>query len=87
MKPFLVDGLRGRFSTRYPCRFKPIGFSIIRITGREGKILHLEGADMVDGIPMLDIKPYFLNLTFAGEPNRLVGSPRALISKSLSGGD
>ena len=56
--PFLDDQTRGLFATRYPCRPNPIGLSIVRLLSRNGKILEIEGVDVLDGTPLLDIKPY-----------------------------
>jgi len=58
VKPFLQDVERGVFATRTPCRPNPIGLSIVKLLSREGNILHLEGVDILDGTPLLDIKPY-----------------------------
>lgn len=58
VKPYLQDELRGIFATRAPCRPNPIGFSIVRLTGRQGNILLLEDVDILDQTPLLDIKPY-----------------------------
>jgi tRNA-Thr(GGU) m(6)t(6)A37 methyltransferase TsaA len=58
VKPFLDDRLHGLFSTRYPARPNQIGFSVVRLTARQGNILEVEGLDMLDGTPLLDIKPY-----------------------------
>jgi len=58
VKPFLQDVVRGVFSTRAPCRPNPIGLSIVRLLRREGNILYLDGVDILDGTPLLDIKPY-----------------------------
>jgi tRNA-Thr(GGU) m(6)t(6)A37 methyltransferase TsaA len=58
VKPFLDDQLRGLFSTRYPCRPNPIGLSIVRLLARRENILDIDGVDMLDGTPLLDIKPY-----------------------------
>ncbi len=58
VKPCLLDEMRGVFSTRIPGRPNPIGLSIVRLLAREGNILHIAGADMLDGTPLLDIKPY-----------------------------
>jgi len=58
VKPFLDDQLRGLFATRYPARPNPIGLSVVRLTGRQGNILEVEGVDMLDNTPLLDIKPY-----------------------------
>jgi tRNA-Thr(GGU) m(6)t(6)A37 methyltransferase TsaA len=58
VKPFLQDIDRGIFSTRAPCRPNPIGLSVVELLGIEGNILHLDGVDILDGTPLLDIKPY-----------------------------
>lgn len=58
VKPFLDDQLRGLFATRHPCRPNPIGLSVVRLIGRSGSVLEVEGVDMLDGTPLLDIKPY-----------------------------
>jgi tRNA (adenine37-N6)-methyltransferase len=58
VKPFLQDVERGVFATRTPCRPNPIGLSVVKLVRREGNILHLEGVDVLDGTPLLDIKPY-----------------------------
>jgi tRNA-Thr(GGU) m(6)t(6)A37 methyltransferase TsaA len=56
--PFLDDRPRGVFATRAPSRPNPIGLSIVRLLGIEGILLHVENMDIVDGTPLLDIKPY-----------------------------
>lgn len=58
VKPFLDDEYRGLFTTRYPCRPNPIGFSVVKLVGRQANILSFIGADMLDETPLLDIKPY-----------------------------
>ncbi|MBN1380602.1 MAG: tRNA (N6-threonylcarbamoyladenosine(37)-N6)-methyltransferase TrmO [Deltaproteobacteria bacterium] len=58
VKPFLQDIERGVFSTRAPNRPNPIGLSIVELIGREGNTLHLDCVDILDGTPLLDIKPY-----------------------------
>ena len=58
VKPFLDDREHGVFATRYPFRPNPIGMSIVRLLRREVNILTVEGVDMLDGTPLLDIKPY-----------------------------
>ena len=57
-KPFLQDEVHGIFATRSPFRPNPIGLSIVQLAGREGNTLLIEGADILDGTPLLDIKPY-----------------------------
>ncbi len=56
--PFLDTIERGLFATRAPRRPNPIGLSIVRLVSIEGNILHIEDIDIVDGTPLLDIKPY-----------------------------
>ena len=58
VKPFMDDTLRGVFSTRAPKRPNPIGLSVVRLIKIEGRILQIEDLDIVDGTPLLDIKPY-----------------------------
>jgi tRNA-Thr(GGU) m(6)t(6)A37 methyltransferase TsaA len=58
VKPFLQDVEHGIFATRAPTRPNPIGISIVELIKREGNTLHLAGVDMLDGTPILDIKPY-----------------------------
>jgi tRNA-Thr(GGU) m(6)t(6)A37 methyltransferase TsaA len=56
--PFLDDEPKGLFATRYPRRPNPIGLSVVRLLGREGRVLHVDGIDVLDGTPLLDVKPY-----------------------------
>ena len=58
VKPFLDESLRGVFATRAPKRPNGIGISVVRLVKVEGFTLHIEDVDMVDGTPLLDIKPY-----------------------------
>jgi tRNA-Thr(GGU) m(6)t(6)A37 methyltransferase TsaA len=58
VKPFLQDVERGIFATRTPCRPNPIGLSIVELVNCVGNVLHLDGVDILDGTPLLDIKPY-----------------------------
>lgn len=58
VKPFLDTVERGLFATRAPRRPNPIGLSIVRLNRIDGRILHLLDVDMLDGTPLLDIKPY-----------------------------
>jgi tRNA (Thr-GGU) A37 N-methylase len=55
---FLDDKVRGLFATRYPFRPNPIGLSIVRLLARRDNILDIEGVDILNGTPLLDIKPY-----------------------------
>ena len=56
--PFLDDCERGVFATRAPRRPNPIGLSVVRLVGVEGCRLVIEDVDVLDGTPLLDIKPY-----------------------------
>ena len=56
--PFLDDRPKGLFATRYPRRPNSIGLSVVRLVRREGRVLHVEGIDVLDGTPLLDVKPY-----------------------------
>jgi len=56
--PCLDDVERGVFATRSPCRPNPIGISIVRLLRRQGNVLFVEDLDVLDGTPLLDIKPY-----------------------------
>lgn len=56
--PFLDTVERGIFATRSPARPNPIGISAVRLLRVDGLTLEVEGADMLDGTPLLDIKPY-----------------------------
>ena len=49
---------RGVFSTRSPHRPNPIGLSVVRLDGVAGLSLHVRDVDMIDGTPVLDLKPY-----------------------------
>ena len=56
--PFLDSTPRGLFATRAPVRPNPIGMSVVRLVSVEGNTLHIENVDILDGTPLLDIKPY-----------------------------
>ena len=58
VKPFREDVLRGLFSTRAPCRPNPIGLSPVRLLRIEANKLYIADIDVLDGTPLLDIKPY-----------------------------
>ena len=58
VKPYLDDQLHGVFVTRAPARPNPIGISIVRLVKIEGVKLYIRDVDIVDGTPLLDIKPY-----------------------------
>ena len=67
VKPFMDENLRGVFATRAPKRPNPIGISVVRLVRVEGNILCIENIDIVDGTPLLDIKPYVPEFDIAEE--------------------
>lgn len=67
VKPFMDENLRGVFATRAPKRPNPIGISVVRLVRVEGNILRIENIDIVDGTPLLDIKPYVPEFDIAEE--------------------
>jgi tRNA-Thr(GGU) m(6)t(6)A37 methyltransferase TsaA len=58
VKPFLDDNLHGVFATRAPKRPNHIGLSVVKLVAVENTILHIENVDIVNGTPLLDIKPF-----------------------------
>ena len=58
VQPFLDDQKRGLFATRAPARPNPIGISTVRLERVDGTRLYIREVDIVDGTPLLDIKPY-----------------------------
>ncbi|MFA5327590.1 MAG: tRNA (N6-threonylcarbamoyladenosine(37)-N6)-methyltransferase TrmO [Prolixibacteraceae bacterium] len=57
--PFMDDKSHGIFATRSPARPNPIGISIVELLKVEGNRLFIEGVDMLNETPLLDIKPFF----------------------------
>jgi tRNA-Thr(GGU) m(6)t(6)A37 methyltransferase TsaA len=58
LPPRSTTGRKGVFSTRSPHRPNPIGMSVVRLESIDGLTLHIRDADMLDGTPILDLKPY-----------------------------
>jgi tRNA-Thr(GGU) m(6)t(6)A37 methyltransferase TsaA len=58
VRPFLDRAEHGVFAVRAPARPNPIGLSVVRLVKVEGATLHLADVDMLDGTPLLDVKPY-----------------------------
>jgi tRNA (adenine37-N6)-methyltransferase len=52
----------GVFATRAPGRPNPIGLTVVEVLGREGRLVRVRGIDMLDGTPILDIKPYLTSI-------------------------
>ena len=60
------DRPHGVFATRSPRRPNPIGLTVVELLGREGANLLVRGVDMLDGTPILDIKPYLSSIPAEG---------------------
>ncbi len=58
VKPFLDERVHGVFATRAPKRPNPVGISVVKLQKIETCTLHIEDVDIIDGTPLLDIKPY-----------------------------
>ena len=58
VKPFMDDQQRGLFSTRAPRRPNPIGLSIVQLIKIENNKISIQGIDVLNGTPLIDIKPY-----------------------------
>ena len=58
VKPFLDNDEHGIFATRAPKRPNPIGLSVVKLIVRDGATLEIENVDILDGTPLLDLKPY-----------------------------
>jgi len=58
VSPLDQETPHGVFASRVPRRPNPIGLTVVELLGREGRVLHVRGLDMLDGTPILDIKPY-----------------------------
>jgi tRNA-Thr(GGU) m(6)t(6)A37 methyltransferase TsaA len=71
VKPFMDDTEHGVFATRSPKRPAAIGLSIVKIIGIKENKIHFEGADMLDGSPLIDIKPFFR--VFDNRPDAVSG--------------
>lgn len=61
-KPPTDDRPHGIFATRSPRRPNPIGLTVVELISRDGPKLHVRGIDMLDGTPILDIKPYLTSI-------------------------
>jgi len=58
IRPYMDEKMHGVFATRAPCRPNPIGMSVVRLIKVRGNKLYVQDIDVVDGTPLLDIKPY-----------------------------
>ena len=71
VSPFLENKVHGVFAVRAPKRPNPIGISIVKLLKREGNIIYIDNPDMLDGTPLLDIKPYIPD--FDAYPDAVAG--------------
>ncbi len=60
--PPIDDRPHGVFATRSPRRPNPIGLTVVELLRRENERLHVRGVDMLDGTPILDLKPYLSSI-------------------------
>jgi tRNA-Thr(GGU) m(6)t(6)A37 methyltransferase TsaA len=58
LPPRSTTGRKGVFATRAPHRPNPLGMSVVRLERIDGLVLHIRDSDMLDGTPVLDLKPY-----------------------------
>lgn len=58
VEPYMDDNLHGLFATRAPARPNPIGLSVVRLIKVEKNKLYIKDIDIVDGTPLLDLKPF-----------------------------
>jgi len=56
------DRPHGVFATRSPRRPNPLALTVVELLRREGRVLHVRGVDMLDGTPVLDLKPYLSSI-------------------------
>jgi len=66
-RPLLEETEHGVFAIRSPVRPNPIGLTVVELLSREGRTLRVRGVDMLDGTPLLDIKPYVARFDAPGE--------------------
>lgn len=59
--PFMDKDEHGIFATKSPIRPNPIGISTVKLLRIENNIIHIANVDMLDGTPLIDIKPFFEN--------------------------
>ncbi|MFC1682782.1 tRNA (N6-threonylcarbamoyladenosine(37)-N6)-methyltransferase TrmO [Candidatus Zixiibacteriota bacterium] len=61
-RPFLEETPRGVFAIRAPKRPNPVGFTVVKLLGLKDNRLDIAGVDMINGTPLLDIKPYISDI-------------------------
>ena len=87
IRPYLDNTTRGVFATRIPGRPNPIGLSIVRLVKIEDCTLHIQDVDIIDGTPLLDIKPYVpaFDLRETGEIGWLKGRAGRVVHTKSDG--
>jgi tRNA (adenine37-N6)-methyltransferase len=73
VKPFLDTVERGIFATRAPKRPNAIGLSVVKLDKIESNIIHISNVDVLDGTPLLDIKPYIPHFNACEKENVSIG--------------
>lgn len=73
VKPFMDDKKHGIFATRAPKRPNPIGLSVVRLDKVVNNVIYIENVDIVDGTPLLDIKPYIPQIERIEEEKLCIG--------------
>jgi tRNA-Thr(GGU) m(6)t(6)A37 methyltransferase TsaA len=86
-RPPSDDRPHGVFATRSPRRPNPIGLTIVELVRRDGPRLHVRGVDMLDGTPVLDIKPYLSSVPSERLRRGWLGEAEARRGKSTRPGD
>jgi len=87
VRPFLEDVVHGVFAVRAPKRPNPIGFSIVKLIKKEKNVLFIENVDVLNGTPLLDIKPYVPEFDCLTEASSgWVGNHREKITNKKSDG-
>ena len=77
--PYVDDRPRGVFATRAPCSPNPIGISVVELVEVAGNVLRVRGVDVVDGTPLLDLKPYVPE--FDSRPDARIGWLEGLVHR------
>jgi len=83
VKPFMDDEIHGIFATRAPKRPNPIGFSVVKLNKIEGNIINIENIDVLNGTPLLDIKPYVFDFDSVSDSRKGWLESNAHKSKTL----
>ncbi len=78
---FLDDSSHGVFASRHPCRPNGIGISIVKLEEREKNCIGVSGIDVLDGTPLIDIKPYFPRFDYFENANNGWAEKKALRPK------